>query len=310
MSWTPETWPIGAALLPFANRLADGTHINDADSAEWRKVFRALRREGFEHIDLMDCWVRAGDLSPERQIEFMSVARDEGIGVAAISTIRQSVNHAEPDKARANYDYAVRSIDAAANMGVKILSIGLHQELTPAQQEAMWFWHETNVVDHPEQFDSTVKKIQDLADLAAGKNVELSLEIYEDTFVGTADESVKLVRAIDRPNVGLNPDVGNLIRLHRPVEDWRAQFEKMLPYTNYWHMKNYSRDYDPATGVYTTFPLPMEFGYINYRAAIAMALELGFEGPICTEHYGSDSISVMARNRDYVRRMLAAAMDD
>lgn len=24
--------------------------------------------------------------------------------------------------------------------------------------------------------------------------------------------------------------------------------KKMLPYANYWHMKNYIRDYDPAIG--------------------------------------------------------------
>lgn len=74
-----------------------------------------------------------------------------------------------------------------------------------------------NVVDHPEQFDSTVKKLQELGDFAAVKAVDLSLEIYEDTFVGTADKSVRLIRAIDRANVGLNPDIGNLIPLHRPV---------------------------------------------------------------------------------------------
>ncbi len=77
-----------------------------------------------------------------------------------------------------------------------------------------------------------------------------------------------------------------------------------VPYTNYWHLKNYYRDEEPSTGSVRTHPAPLEFGTINYRKAIAMALDAGFRGAFCVEHYGGDSISVGATNREYIRRVL------
>ncbi len=107
---------------------------------------------------------------------------------------------------------------------------------------------------------------------AAEVGVLLSLEMYEDTYLGTADSSVQLVQDIGLSNVGLNPDIGNLIRLHRPIEDWREMVAKTMPYSNYWHMKNYIRDEDVARDSYVAMPAPMESGLINYREAFKVAI--------------------------------------
>jgi hypothetical protein len=85
--------------------------------------------------------------------------------------------------------------------------------------------------------------------------------------------------------------------------------DKVLPYANYWHVKNYLRDEDPATGQVMTFPVPMDFGFINYRSAIRQALQLGFHGAFLCEHYGSDAITVIGKNRAYVREILATLLD-
>jgi hypothetical protein len=39
----------------------------------------------------------------------------------------------------------------------------------------------------------------------------------------------------------------------------------------------------------------MDFGLINYRAAISQALDLGFRGAFLCEHYGSDAITVIGK---------------
>jgi hypothetical protein len=71
---------------------------------------------------------------------------------------------------------------------------------------------------------------------------------------------------------------------------------------------------DVDTIVRTTFgyrlPVPMEFGLINYRAAISQALDLGcFRGAFLFEHYGSDAITVIRKNRAYIRDILGALID-
>ena len=123
-----------------------------------------------------------------------------------------------------------------------------------------------------ETWNKAVTRLQELGRHAAEVGVLLSLEMYEDTYLGTADQSVQLVQDIGLANVGLNPDIGNLIRLHRPIEDWREMVAKTLPYSNYWHMKNYIRDEDVARDTYVAMPAPMESGLINYREAFKVAL--------------------------------------
>ena len=65
-------WPIAAALLPFGNKDSHGGAIHDGESEEWAKHLRLVRRIGFTEVDSTDTWVRVGDLSPERLVEFKS----------------------------------------------------------------------------------------------------------------------------------------------------------------------------------------------------------------------------------------------
>jgi hypothetical protein len=55
--------------------------------------------------------------------------------------------------------------------------------------------------------------------------------------------------------------------------------------------------------------VPMDFGLINYRAAISQALDLGFRGAFLCEHYGSDAITVIGKNRAYIQDILGALID-
>lgn len=303
MAYTAKDWPITAALLQFPGTDASGNHVNDADASVWAAVLQEVKDAGFANADLTDSWVRPGDLSKDRLAEFKQTADEVGIGVPVISAIRRSIIHAK-DWAD-NLAYSHRTIDAAAELGCEVVSFGLHQAITPEQQKQLWFWTVEGYKDpvgDKEAWGNAVSRLRELGQHAAEAGVLISLEMYEDTYLGTADSSVQLVQDIGLDNVGLNPDLGNLIRLHRPIEDWREMVAKTLPYSNYWHMKNYLRDEDVARDSYITMPAPMESGLINYREAFKFALSVGFQGILCTEHYGGDGLSVTASNQDYLRR--------
>ncbi|MGP0223361.1 sugar phosphate isomerase/epimerase family protein [Paenarthrobacter sp. NCHU4564] len=310
MAYTAENWPITAALLQFPGTDASGQQVNDADASVWAAVLQEVKDAGFANADLTDSWVRPGDLSKERLAEFKHTAKEVGIGVPVISAIRRSVIH-QQDWAD-NLAYSHRTIDAAAELGCEVVSFGLHQAITPEQQKQLWFWTVEGYKDpvgDKEAWNNAVTRIRELGRHAAEAGILVSLEMYEDTFLGTGDSSVQLVQDIGLDNVGLNPDLGNLIRLHRPIEDWRELVHKTLPYSNYWHMKNYVRDEDVARDSYIAMPSPMESGLINYREAFKFALSVGFQGILCVEHYGGDGLSVTASNQDYLRRHILPKKD-
>ncbi len=296
-------------MLPFGSKDRRGGPIHDADAEEWAEHLRLVRRIGFTEVDPTDTWVRVGDLEPQRLDEFRSVLDDVGLTVPAISTSRRSVM--DPEHGEEYLAYSHRQLDAAAELGVPMVSFGFFQDFTPAQREVLWFWLAEGWRDDesPEARSRAAALIRELAEHAASNSQQITLEMYEDTYVGTCDSAVKFLEEVGHDACGLNPDLGNLIRLHRPIEPVQDMLDKVLPYANYWHVKNYFRDEDPATGQVTTFPAPMEFGLINYRAAIGQALDLGFRGAFLCEHYGGDAISAIARNRAYTRELLTQLLD-
>ena len=285
--YSAADWPIAAAMLPFGNKDSHGGAIHDAEPEEWAKHLRLVRRMGFTEVDPTDTWVRVGDLSPERLADFKSVLSDIGLTIPAISTSRRSVM--DPEHGKEYLAYSHRLLDVAAELGVPLVSFGFFQELTAEQQRALWFWlaEGWHDAEAPEVRSQAASLIRELAEHAARNGQQITLEMYEDTYVGTCDGAVKFLKEVGHDACGLNPDIANFIRLHRPIEPVQDMLDKVLPYAKYWHVKNYLRDEDPTTGQVMTFPVPMEFGLINYRAAISQALELGFRGAFLCEHYGS-----------------------
>jgi sugar phosphate isomerase/epimerase len=249
--------------------------------------------------------VRYGDLDPAHAAALRDCLKDAGLRAVSLSAIRRSV--IDEEHGEEHLPYAHRTLDFAASLGLGVVSVGLHRALTPAQRRALWFWtvegHRDPIGD-PQAWAVAVSRLRELGRHAAEAGLLLSLELYEHTFLGTAESSVRLVEDIGLDVVGLNPDIGNLIRLHEPVEHWRAIAEATLPYANFWHVKNYARDEDAAAGFVSTVPTSLELGVIDYRETTRIAVRSGFQGVICVEHYGGDGLSVSATNRDYLRRVL------
>lgn len=293
-------WPIAAAMLGFPNS-------QDAPAKTWHAQFSEVAYEGFTEVDLTDSWVSVGNLEASRLVELSDMLRLTGLHAEAVSAIRCSV--IDPDAGELNLAYSHRTIEAAAELGCSIVSVGLHRPLTPQQRKVMWFW----TVDGPRDDDSeetwqlAVHRLRELGEHAHDVGVALSLEMYEDTLLGSPETAVRLVKDIDNPAVGLNPDLGNLFRLHRDIESFQKSVEVCLPLSNYWHVKNYFRDTEPATGAVVSIPAPMYSGSMDYRTAIKTAIGLGYSGPFCVEHYGGDGLSVMAENLRYLRKLLAVA---
>ncbi len=302
--WNAGEWPIAAAMIPFPGRMSDGTLMQDAVPEVWAANLAEVADAGFDCVDPTDSWLRVADLDGARRHEFIAICKALGLRIPAISTSRRSV--IDPQHGDEYLAYSHRVIDTAAELGAGHVSFGLFGPFTPAQQKALWFWTEQGVQnpDDPAIYRRAVGRIRELGCHAAEMGVQIALEMYEDTYLGTAADAVRFVTDVDHPSVKLNIDIGNLIRLHRPVEPWPAMIEACAPFAGYWHVKNYYRIEDPS-GLVMSHPAPLLGGTINWRAAIRHALDLGFDSPFLVEHYGGDGLGVCAENRDYIRRILS-----
>ena len=120
-------------MLPFGSVDSHGGPIHDAAPEEWAKHLNLVARLGFTEVDPTDTWVRVADLSPERLADFQSVLKDAGLTIPAISTSRRSVM--DPEHGKEYLEYSHRLLDAAAELGVPLVSFGFFQGFTPAQEK-------------------------------------------------------------------------------------------------------------------------------------------------------------------------------
>lgn len=299
-----ENWPI-ACKVNFGPYSEDGVPIMEAPEDVWADQMWQIADLGFKHIDPMDDWINVAELDEAGFARFKKLLAEHDLSVAGISIGRNSVIDAE--RGPENVKMIEKTIERAPELGANIVNVGFQQGLWPAQQQALWFWLAEGYSDPEHLRDLAIERVRYLADKAEAVGVQLSLEIYEDTFCGTPEGAVEFLKQVDHPAVGINPDIGNLIRLHRPMPSYRSMYETVLPYANYWHIKNYLRDEDPATGAYFSAPVPLEYGVIDYRFIIRRALLLGYQGAFMTEHYGSDWLGVGAQNARYIRSVLRQA---
>jgi sugar phosphate isomerase/epimerase len=294
-----STWPIAAAMLPFSSQ-------QDADPAVWAESLAQVARAGFRFVDPTDSWLRVADLDEAGLAAFREVVAEAGLTVPAITTARRSV--IDPRDGDANLAYSHRVIDTAAALGALHVSVSLMRPLTPAQRQVTWFWTVPGDTDPSDDslWEPAVTRLRELGGHAESVGIELSLEMYEDTYLGTASQAVRLVDEIGSPAVGLNPDLGNLVRRQGPIENWLDIIRATAPYTRYWHVKNILRLEDPGSSTVLTAPAPLPSGVIDYRTAVGIVLDAGFSGGFCVENYGGDGLAVSAANRDYLESLLPA----
>lgn len=276
----------------------------DADASSWEAELTRLKRCGFDTFDLVDGWLRVDRLSPDRLTQFKHATEAAELAIAGISVIRASV--IDPRDGEVNVDRTLRALDAAAALDVGVVGVGFHRPLQGRQLEAP-FW----MVPHPEDDDSdenldlATRRLRLVCDRAGELGIAITLELHESTLLDRSARVLRLIDAVGADNLGVNLDIGNLIRTpFPPAESWRDTVTSLAPHVNYWHLKNYLRLEDPTAATALTTPCALGDGELDYRWAIAEVLGDGYRGPLCIEHYGGDALSAMSRGRAYLETLL------
>jgi sugar phosphate isomerase/epimerase len=292
---------IAGSTLVLAVRPRDRP-LREAGANVWAEELAELREAGFDAVDLVDSWLAPGDLSAAEIRELAAVLGDSGLQLAGISVVRRSV--IDPRDGAANLDYTLRALDAAAALGAPLVSIGFHRPLTPEQRVAS-FW----LVDPPRDDRSdaswalAAERVARVVARAEELGIGVALELHEGTLLDSAAGALRVIDMVGAPSLGVNPDLGNLVRVPAPLgESWEETLRAALPRTTYWHVKNYARVERP--GLVVTIPSELDAGAIDYRRALGLALDAGYSGPVCIEHYEGDALGAIARGRAYVEQVV------
>lgn len=268
---------------------------------------RKVKELGFDGIEIgLDA------LGPEPTEAAASELRrelaDAGVPCACV---RGGGNHTHPRTIRTSRQRMERVIRAAAWLGASVANSGL---TTPAHDPsgpgaANWggaISQGSSRTATETDYERTAAALRQAGDFAADFGLDLSIEVHQHSIVDNSWSALHLLELIDRPNVGINPDLGNIYwTYHTPEETAEAAIVALAPHAKYWHCKNLLRIHLPQLQYSTFQRVPLPDGDIDYRFALTAMHEAGYQGYVAVEGVDKgDQLTADGKSAAYVRHIL------
>ena len=245
------------------------------DAANRKQFLNKVKEVGFEGIELP-----AMNLPDPEVANLRSELEDAGVPCVAI---RGGGGAAHPRVAAANKQSMKNAVHFASKVGAGVVNSTV---TTPPRDPSGKGTYRGEPVSQGSSrlatnsdYERTASAVSEVAGVAADLGVEISIEIHQNSIADNSWSALHLLELIDAPNVGVNPDLGNIYWTYDiPEESCEDAIAALAPHVNYWHCKSLYRVHIPdlETAIYVQAPLPD--GEIDYRFAISALVEVNYSG--------------------------------
>ena len=273
------------------------------DATDRRRFLEHSKKIGFDGIELP-----AMNLPDAEAATFRSELEDAGMPCVAI---RGGGGAAHPRVAAGNKQNMINAVHFAAKIGAGVVNSTV--TTPPRDPDGKGTYRGASVSQGSSRlasavdYERTAKAVSEVAGIAADQGVEISIEIHQNSIADNSWSALHLLELIDAPNVGVNPDLGNIYWTYDiPEESCEAAIAALASHVNYWHCKSLYRVHIPdlETAIYVQAPLPD--GEIDYRFAIAALLDVNYDGYLAIEGVrDGDQFHQDGRSVAYVKSVLS-----
>ncbi|WP_442575359.1 sugar phosphate isomerase/epimerase family protein [Microbacterium sp. F51-2R] len=265
-----------------------------------------MRDMGYDWVDLSDIFVPMSTLTEADIARIGRLVSDAGLQIAGASVIGLTPASRADDPAAFTANIS-RALDNAAALGISLVSIGLHG--TPPGGIASgarppWLI-QGEAPDHSDAaLQAAAEVVAEVADAAASRGQSIHLEMAESSVLDTGASAVGVRALSGRSNVGINPDLANMVRAPWPMqESWKTTLQTVAPHVEYWHVKNCHR-IELESGRAASTHAGLAEGAIDYRLGTGILADAGFDGFIVVEHYGGDALWFAETARTHLEAIL------
>ena len=265
---------------------------------------RAVHDLGFDGIELPHDCVESEQAAGELRREL------EEAGVPCVAIRGGGGVATQPHHAATSRKRWLDTLQIAAWLGADVVNGNL---ITPPREPEAKGTHWGDPVSQGgsrhaglDDFERTAQFMVEMADRAAELGLVIAIEVHQQSINDSTWAALHLMQLINRPNVGLNPDLGNIYWLyHVPQESCESAIVALAPYTKYWHCKNLYRVYIPENEHSIFLQVALPDGEIDYRYAITALQCAGYAGYIAVEGVRlGDQLYSDGRSIEYVRSIL------
>ena len=278
------------------------------------RLFKWARGAGFDGNELLS---QNLPLGPDALAQAEQI-RDELAAHQLQASAYQAAGYNFTERAtrQQRLDLSFQSVEVASRLGAGIMDLSLpgtfRRETEASFSGDLMLGGQVSVggarLATDEEFELTASALAEIADAAAEHGIVIAVEIHQNCYADSSEPTLRILDAADRPNVGANPDLGNIIRSYvTPVETSEEAITRLAPRTVYVHVKNSRRLYLPDLdrAVYVRETTVGE-GSIDWRFALETLAAAGYDGWLTVEGdmFTWDYEWAMERNIAYLRSVL------
>ena len=280
-------------------------------AAEQVAAFDWVAARGFDGVDISDSWgfanVDAAAAATTRRL-----LAERGLVVGTMSCMGRTLCH--PDLGERNAEALMATLDVAAMLDCPLINVALGTPRTPGVVPRM------GAADSPggsrsatdSDFAITAERLRAVARRARGRGISLSVEMHDRGLPDTSASLLRILRDVAEPNIGANPDLTNGYRAYDvPPETWQDALRALAPHANLWHVSNMQRVHFAEIARAAFVERPLGDGDVDYRAALAIMRQAGFDGWTVIEYKGlGDAYACIGQGKRYLDEILGRARRD
>ncbi|HEV7214140.1 MAG TPA: sugar phosphate isomerase/epimerase family protein [Chloroflexota bacterium] len=277
--------------------------------AGWLRQIAALGFDGIEvGLDAV-----GSEFDERRARELQRELAGAGMPCAAV---RGGGSLAHPRLHAASGKRLEQTIRLAAWLGARVANTGLttppHDPPGPGARN----WGEASSQGSSRtaseaDYERTATALQQASALAADLGVQIAIEVHQHSIADNSWSALHLLDLVDRPNVGVNPDLGNIYWTYdEPEEQTEHAIVALAPRAKYWHCKNLMRLNIPQLHYSVMQRVSLPDGDIDYRFAISAMHAANYQGHLAVEGLPlGDQLTADGKSAAYVRAILRELED-
>ncbi len=242
----------------------EGTHVGLEEG------IRKAKEIGFDTYDIFNDPLETDDAT--RKL-IKDTCAEVGLPIRSCVCVAFGIVDFNPSVVKFTLNRIKAYIDQAAYFGARNVLLVIGE----------YYW-DGEVFPRAAIWDMAKERCQELADYAAGKGIEIVLELepFTEALVGTVDELVRFVKEVDRPNFRANADISHLDLADASFED----VKKLTGLIGHIHLS------DCDGKVHGDLPAGM--GKTPIKEYLQAIVDTGYEGTVSIElEYSPDPAKIV-----------------
>jgi 3-dehydroshikimate dehydratase len=275
-------------------------HVNYLEhQVPLKSIVRTAAEAGYQGIEL-----RGWDISEQQPIEdylpaACQLADHYGLDLV-IARIVEAMD-VDPTRRQKSLQEMLASIRIAGEHGIARINVFTGQLRAPGC-EFFHFGRNGSAAAGEEHWRWAIEALDISAELAALYGIELCLETHSSYLHDLAESTVRLIEAIERPNLKVNFDYPN-IHCHPANPGFDQSLSQVTGHIGYVHLKNLSVQFNE--GLCSIKGTALREGQLNIPGLVKALLSAGYEGPFTLENiFEGDKQQMIFDDLAYLRSIL------